>query len=126
VWVKHASASAFCYIAAGFDPGESMLETLRTIAKRVKSEAGYYRLLLGHPDTPRSAKLMLGAALAYALSPVDLIPDFIPVLGQLDDLIVVPTLILLALYLIPEQAKDDSRRALAESPPTALTPESQG
>lgn len=58
--------------------------------------------LFTHKDTPRSAKLVAVAVLAYALSPIDLIPDFIPVLGQLDDLVIVPLGIALAVRLTPK------------------------
>ncbi len=57
--------------------------------------------LFKHPDTPRSAKWVAIFVLAYALSPIDLIPDFIPVLGQLDDLILVPLGVALAVRLTP-------------------------
>jgi uncharacterized membrane protein YkvA (DUF1232 family) len=57
--------------------------------------------LLRHRDTPRAPKLIALLVLAYALSPIDLIPDFIPVLGQLDDLILVPMGIALAVRLTP-------------------------
>lgn len=70
-----------------------------------------YRAVMADPRCPGSAKLLLGAAVAYALSPVDLIPDFIPVLGQLDDLIIVPLLIRLALKRIPEELVDEHRRS---------------
>jgi uncharacterized membrane protein YkvA (DUF1232 family) len=67
---------------------------------------------LKHPDIPFWAKIIAFVAVAYALSPVDLIPDFIPVLGYLDDLIIVPVLVWLALKLIPidamNQAKDQA------------------
>ena len=53
------------------------------------------------PRTPMAAKLVAGAVAAYALSPIDLIPDFIPVLGYLDDLVIVPLGIALAVRLIP-------------------------
>lgn len=55
-------------------------------------------------ETPVAAKLVAGLAVAYALSPIDLIPDFIPVLGILDDLIILPALIALAIRLIPPGA----------------------
>lgn len=57
--------------------------------------------LLRHPETPRLPKLVAVAVLAYALSPIDLVPDFIPVLGLLDDLILLPLGIALAVRLTP-------------------------
>jgi uncharacterized membrane protein YkvA (DUF1232 family) len=59
--------------------------------------------LMRHPDTPRAPKLIALLVLAYALSPIDLIPDFIPVLGQLDDLILLPLGVALAVRLTPPQ-----------------------
>jgi uncharacterized membrane protein YkvA (DUF1232 family) len=57
--------------------------------------------LVRHPETPRAPKWVALGVLAYALSPIDLIPDFIPVLGQLDDLLLVPLGIALAVRLTP-------------------------
>ncbi|QTN23981.1 DUF1232 domain-containing protein [Rhizobacter sp. AJA081-3] len=57
--------------------------------------------LFKHPQTPRAAKVVAIAVLAYAVSPIDLIPDFIPVLGQLDDLILLPLGVALAVKLTP-------------------------
>lgn len=54
-----------------------------------------------HPDVPIIAKIVIGIVVAYALSPIDLIPDFIPVLGWLDDLVLVPFGLWLAIRLIP-------------------------
>ena len=54
-----------------------------------------------HPATPRAARLLAAAVLLYALSPIDLIPDFIPVLGLLDDLVLVPLGIALAVKMVP-------------------------
>lgn len=61
--------------------------------------------------TPLSAKLLAGAVAAYALSPIDLIPDFIPVLGYLDDLLLVPAGIWLAVRLIPAELLAEFRAA---------------
>lgn len=58
--------------------------------------------LARHPQTPRAAKLVALGVLAYAVSPIDLIPDFIPVLGQLDDLILLPLGVALAVKLTPK------------------------
>lgn len=57
--------------------------------------------LFQHPETPRAAKLVAIAVIAYAVSPIDLIPDFIPVLGQLDELILLPLGVALAMRLTP-------------------------
>lgn len=66
------------------------MSRLKTILAAFKTELKTYQLVLKDKRTPRAAKWLLGAAVAYFLSPVDLIPDFIPVLGQMDDLLVVP------------------------------------
>lgn len=58
--------------------------------------------LARHRDTPRAAKLVAWAVLAYALSPIDLIPDFIPVLGQLDDIVLIPLGVALVVKLVPQ------------------------
>jgi uncharacterized membrane protein YkvA (DUF1232 family) len=58
--------------------------------------------LVRHRDTPRVAKLVAWAVLAYALSPIDLIPDFIPVLGLLDDIILIPLGVALVVRLVPD------------------------
>lgn len=80
-----------------------MLEKLKQLAKTIKQELEFYRMLSKHPNTPISAKLLIGLALGYLLLPFDLVPDFIPVLGQLDDLIIIPLLIYMALKLTPEE-----------------------
>ena len=80
----------------------------------IKSKLSALYLAYKHKDTPLAAKILICITLGYALSPIDLIPDFIPVLGYLDDIIIVPILIVLSIRLIPknvmleceEQAKE--------------------
>lgn len=67
------------------------------------------------PRTPWPAKALAAVVVAYALSPIDLIPDFIPVLGLLDDMIIVPTGIWLLLRLIPAEVMADARTKAAEA-----------
>ncbi|MFV1921640.1 MAG: YkvA family protein [Methylotenera sp.] len=78
-----------------------MMKQLKEIAKRIKRELRLYQQIAKHPETPLLAKLFFGLAIGYLLLPFDLIPDFIPVLGQLDDLVMVPLLIALAMKLTP-------------------------
>jgi uncharacterized membrane protein YkvA (DUF1232 family) len=70
-------------------------------ARRLRTEIAFYRLVLGHARTPWLARVLLAAALAYFVSPIDVIPDFIPVLGQLDDVVIVGTLVWLAVRCLP-------------------------
>jgi uncharacterized membrane protein YkvA (DUF1232 family) len=86
-----------------------MLETLKSIGQRIRREVKVYQLLLKDSRVPRPSKWLLGLAIGYLLSPIDLIPDFIPVLGQIDDLIIVPFLLTLALRFIPNQVIDECR-----------------
>lgn len=86
---------------------------LRDVAARLKHELAVYRLVLGHPRTPLLARALLGLAVGYALLPFDLIPDFIPVLGHLDDLVIVPLLVILALKLIPDDVIGECRQQAA-------------
>jgi uncharacterized membrane protein YkvA (DUF1232 family) len=85
---------------------------LREIAARLKTELAVYRRILKHPRTPLAAKLILGLAVGYALMPFDLIPDFIPVIGHLDDLVIVPALVVLALWLIPDDIVQQCRNEI--------------
>ncbi len=80
---------------------ESWGARLRGWAKALKRDVVALWLAARDPAVPLGAKLLAGAVAAYALSPIDLIPDFVPVLGYLDDLILVPAGIWLAMRLIP-------------------------
>lgn len=86
-----------------------MQTKLKQIAQLLKTELAVYRLVLRHAQTPIAAKVLLGLAVGYVLLPFDLIPDFIPLIGHLDDAIIVPGLIYLALHLIPEQVMTECR-----------------
>jgi uncharacterized membrane protein YkvA (DUF1232 family) len=83
---------------------------LKETAHRFKTELAVYRLVLKDARTPWLAKALLGLAVAYALMPFDLIPDFIPVIGHLDDLIIVPALVIMALRLIPSEIVAECRQ----------------
>ncbi|MCB1473143.1 MAG: DUF1232 domain-containing protein [Rhodobiaceae bacterium] len=87
---------------------------LRSWAGRLRRDATALYLAARDPRTPRAARFIAIAVAIYALSPIDLIPDFIPVLGQLDDLLIVPLGIWLALKLIPDEVMDEHRRAAEE------------
>ena len=94
------------------DDSVTFIEQLRMIARSLKQELSVYRLVYKDPRTPRLPKILLGLAIGYALLPFDFIPDFIPVIGHLDDLIIVPGLVILALKLIPPEVVADCRRAV--------------
>ena len=71
-------------------------------SRKLKTDIPAIYLALKDKDTPVTAKLFAAITVAYALSPVDLIPDFIPVLGYLDDLILLPMLVALTIKFIPD------------------------
>ena len=82
---------------------------LKALVTTVKRELKVYQLMLKDRRTPWLAKALLVVAVGYALSPIDIIPDFIPVLGYLDDVILVPGLIAIALKMIPHEVVEDCR-----------------
>lgn len=79
-----------------------MLKKLKNLTQQLRREFEVYRLVLKHPQTPWLAKVFLGLAIGYLLLPFDLIPDFIPVLGQLDDVLIIPVLVYVGLKLTPK------------------------
>lgn len=82
---------------------------LRQRAKQLKRDIPAVFLALKHKDTPVFAKVIAGITIGYALSPIDLIPDFIPVLGYLDDVILLPALIALTVKMIPHEILEQCR-----------------
>lgn len=83
---------------------------LKSILQQFKQEITVYRLVMKDPKTPWLAKILLGAAIAYLVSPIDIIPDFIPVIGHLDDALIVPVLFYCAVKLVPQNVIDDCRK----------------
>ena len=83
--------------------------TLKERAKKLKTDLPAVFLAVKDKETPFIAKILAGITVAYALSPIDLIPDFIPVLGYLDDLIILPLLVALTLKLIPGDVMQRNR-----------------
>ena len=83
---------------------------LKERAKRLKTDVPAVFLALKRKETPWYAKICAAAVVIYALSPVDLIPDFIPVLGYLDDLIILPALIALTVRCVPQEVLAECRK----------------
>jgi uncharacterized membrane protein YkvA (DUF1232 family) len=102
-----------------------MLDNLKQRVKDLKRETYALYLAARHPKTPWYAKLFASAVAAYAFSPIDLIPDFIPVIGYLDDLILVPLGLVIAIKLIPQEVMAECRsraqEAMANGKPVSRT-----
>ena len=79
-----------------------LVEKLKAIAAQLKAEFDFYRRLQQHPQTPKLAKALLWLAIGYLLMPFDLIPDFLPVIGQLDELVIIPILLYWAIKVTPQ------------------------
>ena len=90
-----------------------MLQRAKEWARTIKRDAIAVWIAARDPRVPWYAKLVAAAVAAYAFSPIDLIPDFIPVLGYLDDIIIVPAGILLTIRLIPAGLMDEFRAEAA-------------
>lgn len=85
------------------------IQKLKDKTLELKKNIGLLYLAFRHPKTPWYAKAVIAVVVSYALSPIDLIPDFIPVLGYLDDLLLIPGGILLAIKLIPKEVIEECR-----------------
>lgn len=86
------------------------LKSWRQKAKKLKIEIFALYFAYRDPRVPWYAKAFITAIVGYALSPIDLIPDFIPVLGYIDDLIIIPAAISLALKMVPEEVLEECRK----------------
>ena len=109
-------------------PGEprvfmAMLDGLRKRVTHLKGETFALYLAARHPATPWYAKVFVAGVVAYAFSPIDLIPDFVPVLGYLDDLVLVPLGIAVAIRMIPPrvlaECRERSQAAMAAGNPVS-------
>jgi uncharacterized membrane protein YkvA (DUF1232 family) len=92
-----------------------LLADLKARARALKSETYALYLAARDPRTPWYARALVLLVVAYALSPIDLIPDFVPVLGYLDDLVIVPLGITLALKLIPREVLEQARQQASQA-----------
>lgn len=83
---------------------------LKERAQKLKTDIPAVFIAMKKKETPIAAKIIAGITIAYALSPIDIIPDFIPILGYLDDLFLLPSLAALAIRLIPPEVFDECRK----------------
>lgn len=93
-----------------------LIDSLKEKAKRLKKEITIVYYAYQNPKTKLLPKIIIAFTLGYALSPIDLIPDFIPVLGYLDDLIIIPALITLSIKLIPTDVMQEAREKASKEP----------
>jgi len=100
-----------------------LIENFKKRVRNLKEETYALYLAARHPDTPWYAKLFVAGVVAYALSPIDLIPDFVPVLGYLDDLILIPLGIAVAIRMIPPsvlaECRARARASMADGKPVS-------
>ena len=98
-----------------------MIDRWKVKAQQLKIETYALSLAYRHPEVPWYAKAFAACVVGYLFSPIDMIPDFIPVLGYLDDLVLVPLGITLALKMIPkvvwEECREEARKTLSQDKP---------
>jgi uncharacterized membrane protein YkvA (DUF1232 family) len=85
------------------------MKKIKEIARSLKREIKIYQLVLKDKRTPLLGKVFLGLAVGYFFLPFDIIPDFIPLLGYIDDVVIIPTLIFIALKFIPPSIVQEYR-----------------
>jgi len=88
----------------------TIFDKLRVKSRELKSQLLVLYYAYHNPKTKLLPKIIVILCIAYALSPIDLIPDFIPVIGYLDDLIIIPALLALAIRLIPQDVLQESKK----------------
>lgn len=93
----------------------ALLAKLKQRAKALEADSYALYLVARDPRTPWYVRLLVASVAAYAISPIDLIPDFIPLIGYLDDLILVPAGLALAVRLVPSDVLGDCRAKAAEA-----------
>ena len=100
------------------------LDELKQRARRLREDTFALYLAARHPETPWYAKLFVAGVVAYAFSPIDLIPDFVPVLGYLDDLILIPMGVAIAVKMIPDpvliECRARAKEIIANGKPVSL------
>lgn len=94
---------------------QKYLSAIKEQASEIKRNLTVLFLASKHPELPLFTKIWLAGVIAYAISPIDLIPDFIPVVGYLDDLIILPLGIWIAFKLIPENILKECREQALDS-----------
>lgn len=93
-----------------------LIHSLKEKVRKLKGQVQVLIIVYADRRTPLAAKMVIGLTVAYLLSPIDLIPDFIPILGLLDDLVIVPLLIVWSIKLIPPQILAEARQRVKENP----------
>jgi uncharacterized membrane protein YkvA (DUF1232 family) len=92
------------------------LDRLKQAARRLKTEISVLGVVYRDPRTPWYAKAVIFLVIAQSLSPIDIIPDFVPILGYLDDLVLIPLGIALAIKLVPKEVFAEARVRVANKP----------
>lgn len=124
--MPNRAAHCYCHVGPGLRNGSNVLRdnlSLASLARRIRVDAHAAWLCARDPRTPWYARAFGFLVTAYALSPIDLIPDFIPVLGLLDDAILVPAGIWLFVKMVPPKLFDEhrARAAAAAERPRSLS-----
>ncbi len=88
---------------------------LKSVAENLRRKIKVYQLVMTDSRSPKFARCLLWLAVGYTLMPFDIIPDFIPVIGHVDDAVIVPLLVFLALRIIPAEVMEDCRRRAEEA-----------